>query len=262
NPVVAGAVAAVLLALVAGGTFGYLKYRETKAALARESLRVVERDDALGKRDTALSEAKKANDDLNKANDQLTHRLGVSAMVLANAAYDRRDVVLGGERLDQGAVEQRGWEWRYLKRQLSGGIFTLYGHRGEVAGVAFSPDGTRIVTVAGDSQEPYEAKVWDARTGMLLFDVKGVGPPWRFANIGFISVAFSADSKRILAAGSGQSARVYDATTGALQLELEEDAQLLQCAAFSPDGTRIVTGSNGRTPAKVWDASTGKALGE
>src|SRR5262249_3729209 len=140
NPVVAGAVAAVLLALVAGGTFGYLQYRETKAALARESLHVVERDDALGKRDTALSEAKKANDDLNKANDQLTHRLGVSAMVLANAAYDSRDVVLAAERLDQVPVEQRGWEWRYLKRQLSGGIFTLYGHRGEVAGVAFSPD--------------------------------------------------------------------------------------------------------------------------
>jgi len=34
--------------------------------------------------------------------------------------------------------------------------------------VAFSPDGTRILTVAGDRFKPGEAKVWDARSGAQL----------------------------------------------------------------------------------------------
>ena len=180
-------------------------------------------------------------------------------MVLANAAYDNRDVKLAAERLDKVPVEQRGWEWHYLKRQLHGGIFTLYGHKGPVTSVAFSPDGTRIVTGAGNQGEPFEAKVWDARTGMLLFDLKGLPPSLEGINIPVVNVAFSTDSKRIVTAGGNKTARVYDATTGALQLELTEPkAQMIECAAFSPDGTRIATLY--RSGLKLSDARTGKAL--
>src|SRR5262249_28976104 len=122
NPVVTGAAAAVLLALAAGATYGYLKYRET--------------EEALGKREEAIQAA------TNRA-DELKYQLGVSAMVLANAAHDSRDYQMAAERLDKVPEQQRGWEWRYLKRQLHGGIFTLYGHTSAVTSVAFSPDGTR-----------------------------------------------------------------------------------------------------------------------
>jgi WD40 repeat protein len=256
NPVVAGAGAFAVLALAVGIAFGYLKYRETEAALARESDRVTERDDALGKAKDALAREAVRLTERDKANDELTHRLGVSEMVLANAAYDNRDVKLAGERLAKVPVGQHGWEWHYLKRQLHGGIFTLYGHKGAVTSVAFSPDGTRIVTGGG---EPFEAKVWDARTGTMLFDLKGLPQRVPGMNFPLVSVAFSADSKRIVTAGGDNTARVWDAK-GALQLELKEKKQV-NCAAFSPDGMQIVTGGWGET-MKVWDANTGKALGE
>src|SRR5262249_20021677 len=106
------------------------------------------------------------------------------------------------------------------------------------------------------------AKVWDARTGTLLFDLKGLPPRVPGGNIPVVSVAFSADSKRIVTAGGDKTARVWDATTGALQLELNEPAGEVKCAAFSPDGTRIATaykaGSAG--VVTVSDARTGKAL--
>jgi WD40 repeat protein/tetratricopeptide (TPR) repeat protein len=251
----------VLLALVGGivgTTLGLFEARRQEEEARKQEK--IARNETAEKEKARRAEAARVKE-RDEANNELTHRLGVSAMVLANAAYDNRDVKLAAERLDKVPVEQRGWEWHYLKRQVQGGIFTLHGHKGPVTSVAFSPDGTRIVTGGGSQSEPFEAKVWDARTGMLLFDLKGLPPRLEGINTPVVCVAFSADSKRIVTAGSDNTARVWDATTGALQLELKEHAGEVNCAAFSPDGTRIVTGGWDQT-MKVWDASTGKALGE
>ena len=219
---------------------------EKEKARAASAERVKERDAAL------KAEGERA--------DELRYRLGVNAMVLANTAYDSRDYKLTAERLDNVPQEQRGWEWRYLQRQLKGGIFTLHAHRGPVTCVAFSPDGTRFVTGGGHYNAPFEAKVWDARTGMYLFDLKGL--PQKLQGINTIpyavSVAFSPDSKRIVTAGTDKTARVYDATTGAPQLQLTEPTGVLKCAAFSPDGTQIATAGDWGL-VKMWDAQDGEA---
>jgi WD40 repeat protein len=56
-----------------------------------------------------------------------------------------------------------------------------------------------------------------------------------------------------------KTARVWDAATGKpLTSPLEHQAQVVS-AAFSPDGTRVVTASLDKT-ARVWDAATGKPL--
>jgi eukaryotic-like serine/threonine-protein kinase len=260
------AVSLVLLALVsgiAGTTWGLIRAeqrrKDAEQARTDEAKRVTERDDALkGEFDRGQER--------DIANDELKHRLGVSAMVLANAAYDNRDFKLAAERLDLVPVEQRGWEWHYLKRQLRGGIFTLSGHTGPVTCVAFSPDGRRIVTGGGYRQ--FEAKVWDAQTGIGLFDLKGLSPDLQgMGDIRIVSVAFSPDSKRIVTAGGDLTARVFDATTGALQLELKEQREVVdevKCAAFSPDGTLIVTAyqAGSRGFVKMWDARSGKFLRE
>jgi len=128
---------------IVGTTLGLFEARRQEK-LARDE--TAAKEEARAAEVERVKERDKANGDFKKANDKLTHQLGVSAMLLANAAHDSRDYKLAAERLDQVPEKQRGWEWRYLKRQLNGGIFTLYGHTGAVTSVAFSPDGTQIVT--------------------------------------------------------------------------------------------------------------------
>jgi WD40 repeat protein/tetratricopeptide (TPR) repeat protein len=267
NPVVALAAAAVLVVTVLGlggiVWFAYQAGEEAKAARKAEGTADAEAKAARKAEGIADAEAKAAKEaqkrEAERA-DELKHRLGVSSMVLAAAAYDNRDVKLAAERLEKVPVKQRGWDWHYLKQQVRGGLFTLYGHTGPVACVAFSPDGTRIVSGGGNPNQQFEAKVWDARTGMFLFDLKGLPPSLQHSSgIPDVSVAFSADSKRIVTAGSDKTARVWDAKTGALQLELKVQGGDVRCAAFSPDGTRIVTAGD-EGIVKMWDAHGASAL--
>jgi WD40 repeat protein len=69
-------------------------------------------------------------------------------------------------------------------------------------------------------------------------------------------VAFSPDGTRIVTGSRDHTARVWDARTGSLQLELKGHTDRVHSVAFSPDGTRIVTGSADQT-ARVWDVRTG-----
>ena len=273
----------VLLALlsgIVGTTWGLIIARDETAekekARADEAARVKERDNA---------------------NDELKYRLGVSDMVLAAAAYDKHDVVLAAERLEKVPPEQRGWEWRYLKQQTRGGLFTLRGHSGHVLGIAFSPNGERIVTGAWRVGNPPEVKLWDARTGSAVLVLNDLPVPeddrWE-------SQVFSLGGTRLATTGRDNTSRVWDARTGKLQWELKHASPVARVwlspdgsrvatacldgmvkvwntetgkpqwefkgkgkwtsAAFSPDGTRIFIGFLEDQTAKLWDTQTGKSL--
>ena len=103
----------------------------------------------------------KLADEEGKAKKKAEYQLGISTILLANAALGNDDVKVANERLDLVPEEQRGWEWHYLKQQSRGGLFTLPA-RGPVTAVAYSPDGSRIATIGGSQQDRCEARVWDA----------------------------------------------------------------------------------------------------
>ena len=124
--------------------------------------------------------------------DELKYQLGISDFLLASAAYDNRDVVLAAERLDKVPPEPARLgmalpEAANARRP----VHPLWPHgRGDERVVQPRRDADR------HRQWDKTAKVWDARTGTPLLELKG--------------------------------------HTGAVT-----------SASFSPDGTRIVTGSCG-----------------
>ena len=69
------------------------------------------------------------------------------------------------------------------------------------------------------------------------------------------SASFSPDGSRVVTAGgyNDQTAKVWDAKTGADVLTLKGHTGPVLSASFSRDGSRVVTGSYDQT-AKVWDA--------
>ena len=99
--------------------------------------------------------------------------------------------------------------------------------------MAFSPDGTRIVTGSEDET----ARVWDARTGTALLELKG---HTACGDQRGVQPRRHADRHR----QSRQDGEGVGRADGHPLLELKGHKRLgASSVAFSPDGTRIVTGS-------------------
>src|SRR2546421_744864 len=64
-------------------------------------------------------------------------------------------------------------------------------------------------------------------------------------------VAFSPDSKLIVAGGNGKVARLWDIESGKLIRTFEGHHTPVWCVAFSADGKHLLTGSGGHDPDAV-----------
>lgn len=117
--------------------------------------------------------------------------------------------------------------------------------------VAFSPDGSEVVTANTDFAEGW-GTVWDIETGQKRFNLPGNATIVR-------SASFSPDGKTIVTTGDDQTAKLWNADTGEKLLTLYGHTDSVSFAAFSPDGTRLATSSFDRH-AKVWDVATGREL--
>ena len=126
-------------------------------------------------------------------------------------------------------------------------LLQLRGHGGWINSVAFSPDGSKIISGSDDKT----IRVWDASTGIEML------PPLRGHDDSINSVAFSPDGSKIISGSDDKTIRVWDASTSIETLPpLRGHDDWINSVAFSPDGSKIISGSDGET-IQVWDASTG-----
>jgi len=154
----------------------------------------------------------------------------------------------------------------------------------------YSPDGTlAVIPAAGRA-----ARVWETRTGKLVYELHGnpnnvrsaaFSPDGRFvvtvsdeAHVwevgtwkevarlrgegkywlnGWDNVSFSPDGKWMVTAIKNDRAHVWEVGTWHHQAELRGHTSVVWTAAFSHDSEWVVTGSGDRT-ARVWVARTGK----
>jgi WD40 repeat protein/uncharacterized protein YkwD len=73
------------------------------------------------------------------------------------------------------------------------------------------------------------------------------------------SVAWSPDGSKIVVGYTDNTARIWDAASGASLLTLTGHTDAVTGVAWSPDGQKIATGSNDNT-GRIWDAASGASL--
>jgi WD40 repeat protein/DNA-binding SARP family transcriptional activator len=112
----------------------------------------------------------------------------------------------------------------------SGRQLQVLRHRGGGLGtytVAWSPDGTRLLSMATDG-----TRIWDVRTGRRLLRIRPQGGPG-------LSAAWSPDGKQFLTE-SGIGAMVWDASSGK-RLRVLETSAASGDMQFSRDGSRLAS---------------------
>jgi WD40 repeat protein/serine/threonine protein kinase len=129
-------------------------------------------------------------------------------------------------------------------------------HPRPVRTVAFSPDGTRVVTSSHDMRsDAATVHLWDAATGRPL------APPIRHTKY-VAALAFSPDG-RVLAMGDyGKNVRLWDLTTGEPLGEPLPHKGIVFSLTFSPDGQKLAVGTvDSANEVRLWDVATRKPIG-
>ena len=129
-------------------------------------------------------------------------------------------------------------------------------HVGAVEGATFSPDGSRLITIAYGAPlyEDKTARLWHALTGQEIAALTG--------HEGIVRhVVFSPDGARVVTLSNEEKAPpLWNAETGKLIAALKGREGVVRRATFSPDGARIVTIANGDNTPSLWDGKTGDKI--
>ncbi|MDB5325475.1 MAG: pknB 19 [Phycisphaerales bacterium] len=269
-----GVTAAVIVALGIGLTAATYQWRRaehsTAIAKANEAAAETQRVEADKSKDAAESEAYIAN------------------LLLTQIAIAKHDYAGARERLTACSIEKRGWEWDFLGKQASIGIYSILG---PTFGVNVSRDGKRMATCSLRSARVYDTgslrllreivfadhkyygfalsndgkrlayltsdtvvEVCDVETG------RPVGRPLNHSQPVF-ELTFSPDDRLLATSSFDFCEMVWNADTGSSATRPIEHSELARTLHFTPDSTRLIT-SDQTGMAHTWDLQTSRIIGQ
>ncbi|MBM4091917.1 MAG: hypothetical protein FJ276_21175 [Planctomycetes bacterium] len=228
------AAAALLLASIALlATVGYVRESYLRG-VATTSLQKESEARAEAQRERTAAEAQR-NEAIRQK--QLALRSLYSAHLLrAQSALDEGnldamwDSVTAVEQTLGAATEDalRDWEWQFLRSRVDTSESAIRAHSGVVTSVAFSPDGTRMVTCGEDAI----VVLWDVadRTPRHILDEHRGGVE---------QVAFSHDGALLASAGRDGRVIIWDAASGQPRRTLAGRTGPVSCVAWHPAENRV-----------------------
>ncbi|MBN8620592.1 MAG: protein kinase [Anaerolineae bacterium] len=125
---------------------------------------------------------------------------------------------------------------------------TLAGHSNDVRAIAYSPDGSRLVSAGIDRK----VLMWDMTDGTILHEMEEHTQP-------ILAVDYSADGRYAASGDNRGLVIIWDAASGAVIHRLEGHAQSVHGLAFSPDTAQLASASADGTII-LWDVETGEAM--
>jgi WD40 repeat protein len=195
-------------------------------------------------------------------------------------------ITLDGSRIVSGSNDGtiRVWD-----PQTGTATAVLHGHEQWVNSVAVTPDGTRVLSASVDGT----IRIWDLTTGAVLSVLRGhedavncvaVTPNgahlvsgsadgtvrvWDTAkeaaiatfrgHVGSIDdVAITPSGAYVVTCGTDRTIRMWDITGESDAASLFDQGEIHSARAVTPDGRRLITGSDGFI--RVWDLRTGLQL--
>ena len=135
---------------------------------------------------------------------------------------------------------------------------------GFISSIAFSPDGQRII---GSSYDNIIGMI-DLKTGKSLQTLKGhsslvnslaYSPDGNYIVSGSDKFNLRSHSNKYPRWNSNCVIKIWDTNTGECLKNLEGHSNSVNSVAYSPDGTKIISGSDDKT-IKIWNANTGECL--
>lgn len=127
---------------------------------------------------------------------------------------------------------------------------TLAGHTRWVRDLAYSPDGTRLVSVSDDRS----VRVWNLADGKVLHTLTG-HTDW------IVGLAVRADGRYAATAGYDRTIRLWDLDRGAQVKEFSTKGHIVTDIAWSADGLTLITTGLDRL-VRVWNPLDGQQVRE
>ena len=149
-----------------------------------------------------------------------------------------------GARLACCMPDGDGWRLAVFDATTGEQTASCFGHRGDIGALAFSPDGTRLVS----SGEDRVARLWDPETGALIATCRGHESM-------VLGAAFRPDGRRLVTTSADGTVRQWDAATGQeAEPPYDRHYDMVAAAVYSPDGQWVASAGADRV-IRVWRAT-------